>query len=99
MSADDEQMWQPVKPGDVTDLALLPGEMRAFRVEMRDEIRGIANALQSLVRIEQRLDAIVSHQGELDRRLVRVETRLDILESAPITAARIVNRRTTAGKK
>lgn len=70
-----------VRPEDVTDLALLPGEMRAFRVEMRDEIRSIASTLQALVRIEQRLDVIVDRQNETDKAVADLARRVTALET------------------
>lgn len=73
--------FKTVRPEDVSDLALLPGEMRAFRVEMRDEIRAIASSLQALVRIEGRLDVLVDRQNETDRRLAAVEQRMTVLET------------------
>lgn len=75
--------FKPVAGADVTDLALLPGEMRAFRAEMRDEIRAIASTLQALVRIEQRLDVVIDRQNHQDGRLDALERRVTALESKP----------------
>jgi hypothetical protein len=92
MSTDDDKIWTPVRPEDVTDLALLPGEMRAFRVEMRDEIRSIAGSLQVLVRIDAKLDAVIDRQNHQDKRIDAIELRLAALEAMPV-------RRKTARKK
>jgi hypothetical protein len=88
MSGDDEKMWTPVTREDVTDLALLPGEMRAFRVEVRDEIRAIATALQALVRIDGKLDVVIERQNHQDKQIAAIQqeqartaARLDALES------------------
>jgi hypothetical protein len=81
VSADEEKMWTPVRPDDVTDLALLPGEMRAFRVEIRDEMRGIASSLQALVRIDGKLDVVIERQNHQDKRLDALETRIAKLET------------------
>lgn len=72
---------KPVTPADVTDLALLPGEMRAFRVEMRDEIRGIASSLKALVRIESRLDVVIDRQNETDKAVAELARRVTALET------------------
>lgn len=87
MSGDDNNaMFRPVVAADVTDLALLPGEMRAFRAEMRDEIRSIASALQALVRIEQRLDVVIDRQNETDKAVADLARRVTALETkAPRT--------------
>lgn len=72
---------KPVLPEDVSDLALLPGEMRAFRVEMRDEMRAIASTLQALVRIESRLDVVIDRQNETDKAVAELARRVAALET------------------
>lgn len=77
--SDDE--FKPMRPGEATDLSLVPGELRAFRSEVRDALEGIARALQSLGRIEERIDVVIDRQNATDARVLAVEQRLTVLES------------------
>jgi hypothetical protein len=65
--------FKPLTAADVDDLHLLPGELRAFRSEVRDSLDAIARALQSLGRIEERLDVVIDRQNHLDVRIECVE--------------------------
>lgn len=68
-----------VRPGELTDLDLMPGEFRAFRRDMTDTLAHIANALEKLGGIEQRLDVIIDRQNEQDRRMDAQDRRMDDL--------------------
>ena len=69
--------FKPVSPDDVTDLALLPGEFRTFRQEMRDLLESVVRELQALGRIEERIDVIVDRQNESERRERTRDERID----------------------
>lgn len=64
----DDKFDKPVfaPPGSLDDLSSLPGEFRSFRIEMRDSLAGIARALQTLGRIEERLDVVIDRQNVLE---------------------------------
>ena len=71
----DELESRFVRPGELDDLHLLPGEFRAFRREMRDSLDAIARALQTLGRIEARLDAQQDTLNDHEHRLAVLERR------------------------
>ena len=75
MSQDDtaDKKFVPVQAHEVSDLSLLPGEFRAFRVEMRDILEQIARQLQTLARIEARLDVQQDTLNDHERRLAALE--------------------------
>jgi hypothetical protein len=66
-----DDKFKPVQTGDLDDLALLPGELRAFRTEMR-------GALELLTeRILPTLDRINNAIQEIDWRVRRLESDRD----------------------
>lgn len=73
--------FKPLQAGELTDLALLPGEFRAFRRETHDSLESIARALQSLDRIEKRLDVVIDRQNVLEARVDGIDKRLTALET------------------
>lgn len=83
-----DDKFKSVQAADVDDLHCLPGEFRAFRSEMRDSLDAIARALQSLGRIEARLDVVIDRQNTLDARIADVEKRVTALEQRRPTAAK-----------
>ena len=82
--SDIDDKFKPVLTGELSDLDLLPGEFRAFRSEVRDSLAAIARALQTLGRIEERLDVVIDRQN-------LVEKRLDAVEREQADAARARN--------
>lgn len=85
-----DDKFRPVQVGELDDLHLLPGEFRAFRSEVRDSLAGIARALQTLGRIEERLDVVIDRQNVADKRMDAIELehktlaeRITALEKKP----------------
>ena len=77
MSQDDtaDKKFTPVPVGALSDLDCLPGEFRAFRAEMRDSLEHIARALQTLGRIEARLDVLQDSINDHERRIAALEKK------------------------
>ncbi len=73
--------YKAVLPDDVTDLSLVPGELRAFRSEVRDALDGIVRALQVLSRIEERLEVVIDRQNISEQRAAKTDVRIEILEA------------------
>ncbi len=100
---DDDKMWTPVKREDVTDLALLPGEMRAFRTEVRDELKSIARAITAFERIEAKIDVVIDRQNVFQRRLDEQQSQIDDLKRWQLETdqrlAEIERERRKAGKR
>jgi len=80
MSNSTDDKYSPVTAADVTDEKLMVGEFRAFRVEVRDNLDAIRRALETLARIEQRMDVVIDRQNTMDSRLGTLEQRVITLE-------------------
>ena len=61
-----------VTTGQLTDLDCLPGEFKAFRVEMRDHLQSISRSLQLLVSIDNRLNVVIERQNDFEKRMKEI---------------------------
>ena len=84
--------FKPVTRDDTTDLALLPGEFRAFRSEVRDGLESIARTLQTLGRIEERMTVVIERQNFAEQRVDKLERRLDAVQTEQIAIRELVDR-------
>jgi len=66
-----------VRTGDLTDLSLLPGQFRAFSVEVRDMFERIERRLELLPRIDDAINDLRMRVRELERRQNREDDRRD----------------------
>jgi hypothetical protein len=78
-----DDKFKPVQAGQADDLNSLPGEFRAFRNEMRDCLNAIARSLQSLGRIEERIDVVIDRQNVLEQNFNSLTKRVAALETKP----------------
>lgn len=66
-----------VRAGELTDLSLLPGQFRAFSVEVRDLFERIERKLTALPHIEEALNDLRFRIKELEKAQRRSEERRD----------------------
>lgn len=80
---DDDSDFKPVTAADVTDLALLPGEFRAFANEMRSSIEQLVTRIypaldeikEGLIDMRLRVNQLERDQSRTDQRLAALEAR------------------------
>lgn len=92
----DQKKFEPARVGELDDLALLPGEFRAFRAEIRSAFELLTNRIMpALERIEQRQDhqdhritAVERAQRDTQQRIEALEAERRPRKKAPKTTRR-----------
>ena len=90
--SDVDGKFPPYRPGELDDIAQLPGQFRSFAAEVRSSFELLGNRIiPALVRIESTMVDLATRISDIEKQQIKTAQRLDDLE-----ARMLVSRKRTA---